>query len=177
MFHKKAVLKTLAIFTGKHLCWNLFFDKNAGLQGPSFIKNTLEHRCFLRTLRNFSEHLFWKTSANGCFWDFHLSFFLYNIGSEEDVFSKIKQNKNRSKTQLYKKIWFFMMFFISLFFSFSPLHVRWHLPYMLRKQSWYSLTNEQLILDQWKNYSLILSILYLLLGSLELGNAVLSSAL
>ena len=132
MFHKKAVLKTLAIFTGKHLCWNLFFDKNAGLQGPSFIKNTLEHRCFLRTLRNFSEHLFWKTSANGCFWDFHLSFSLYNIGSEEDVFSKIKQNKNRSKTQLYKKIWIFhdvLYQFLFLFFSTSrqmafALHVK-----------------------------------------------------
>ena len=152
MFHKKAVLKTLAIFTGKHLCWNLFFDKNVGLQGPSFIKNTLEHRCFLRTLRNFSEHLFWKTSANGCFWDFHLSFFLYNIGSEEDVFSKIKQNKNRSKTQLYKKIWIFhdvLYQFVFLFFSTSR-----QTAFALddkKKQFWNSLTNEQLILDQWKN--------------------------
>ena len=53
VFRKKAVLKNFAIFTGKHLCCNLFFNKNAGLQGPSFIKKRLEHRCFLRTLRNF----------------------------------------------------------------------------------------------------------------------------
>ena len=53
VFHKKAILKNFAIFTGKHLCWNLFFDKNASLQGPSFIKKRLEHMCFLRTLRNF----------------------------------------------------------------------------------------------------------------------------
>ena len=101
-----------------------------------------------------------------------------NIGSEEDVFSKTKQNKNRSKTQLYEKRLAFLWCSLSFrFFSFSPLHVRRHLPYIINKQFWNSLTNEQLILDQWKNYSLILSILYLLLGSLELGNAVLSSAL
>ena len=74
-----------------------------------------------------------------------------NIGSEEDAFSKIKQNKNRSKTQLYEKTCLFMMFFIISFFSFSPLHVRRHLPYIINKQFWNSLTNEQLILDQWKN--------------------------
>ena len=32
LFNKKAVLKNFVIFTGKHLCWNLFFNKNAGLQ-------------------------------------------------------------------------------------------------------------------------------------------------
>ena len=29
---KKAVLKNFAIFTGKHLCWSLFFNKVAGFQ-------------------------------------------------------------------------------------------------------------------------------------------------
>ena len=29
---KKAVPKNSAIFTGKHLCWSLFFNKIAGLQ-------------------------------------------------------------------------------------------------------------------------------------------------
>ena len=91
-----------------------------------------------------------------------------NVGSEEDIFSKTKQNKNRSKTQLYEKRFAFLWCSLSFrFFSFSPLHVRRHLPYIINKQFWNSLTNEQLILDQWKNYSLILSILYLLLGSLS----------
>ena len=91
-----------------------------------------------------------------------------NIGSEEDVFSKTKQNKNRSKTQLYEKRLAFLWCSLSFrFFSFSPLHVRRHLPYIINKQFWNSLTNEQLILDQWKNYSLILSILYLFLGCLR----------
>ena len=30
--YKKGVLKHLAIFTEKHLCWSLFLNKNAGLQ-------------------------------------------------------------------------------------------------------------------------------------------------
>ena len=77
---------------------------------------------FLRTsiLKNISKRLFWRLSL-----DFE-SFTLL------DVFSKIKQNKNRSKTQLYEKTCLFMMFFIISFFSFSPLHVRRHLPYIIK---------------------------------------------
>ena len=46
VFYKKAVPKNFATFTGKHLCWNLFFNEVTDLR---------------------PEHLFWKTSANGCF--------------------------------------------------------------------------------------------------------------
>ena len=171
MFHKKAVLKNFAIFTGRHLCWNLFFNKNAGLQGPSFIKKRLEHRCFFANIEKFLRTPILKNICERLLLRFSLELFSIwtnNMGSEEDVFSKTKQNKNRSKTQLYEnKTCLFMMFFIILFFSFSPLHVWRHLPYILNKQFWNNLTNEQLILDQWKNYSLILSILYLLRGSLS----------
>ena len=54
---KKGVLKNFANFTGKHLCWSLFWN---------FIKNRLQHRCFpvkfakfLRTpiLKNICERL------------------------------------------------------------------------------------------------------------------------
>ena len=38
------------------------------------------------------------------------------------------------------------MFFITSFFSISPLHVRWLLPYIIKNNS--SSTNEGLILDQ-----------------------------
>ena len=37
---KYNVLKNLAIFTEKHLCWSLSFNKNAGLQSCNFIKKT-----------------------------------------------------------------------------------------------------------------------------------------
>ena len=70
-----------------------------------------------------------------------------NIGSEKDVFSKIKQNKSRSKTQLYEKNLPFhdvLYHFVFLFFSTSrqtafALHnKRWYL-----WEFWNSLTNEQ----------------------------------
>ena len=43
---KKGVLKNFAKFTGKHLCWRLFFDKVAGLRLPNLLKKRLQHRCF-----------------------------------------------------------------------------------------------------------------------------------
>ena len=126
VFHKKTVLKNFATSTGKHLCQNLFFNKNAGLQGPSFIKKRLVK--FLRTpiLKNICERLLLKVTLE------LFSMRTNNIRSEEDVFTKIKQNKNRSKTQLYGKICLFMMFFIISFFSFSPLHFRRHLSYIIK---------------------------------------------
>ena len=49
---KNTVLKRFAIFTGTHLCWNLFFN---------FIKKRLQDRCF-------TVAKFWRTYAYGCFW-------------------------------------------------------------------------------------------------------------
>ena len=72
VFYKKGVLKSFVIFTGKQMCWSLFFDKvtdlQAGscLQDCSFIKKRFQHKCFsvnvakcLRTpiLKNICEQL------------------------------------------------------------------------------------------------------------------------
>ena len=95
---KKTLLKNFAMFTGKHLCWNLCFNKNAGLQTCNFIKKRLQHRCFLdntakflRTaiLRNICERLLLRVFP-------FMNVILHEqitsyIGSEEDVFSKTKQ--------------------------------------------------------------------------------------
>ena len=35
VFFKKGVLKNFANFTGKHLCWSLFFNKVASPQAPT----------------------------------------------------------------------------------------------------------------------------------------------
>ena len=51
--YKKTVLKEFAIFTGKHLCWSLFFNKSAGLQACNFIKKRLQHRCYLDNTATF----------------------------------------------------------------------------------------------------------------------------
>ena len=94
-----------------------FFNKNTGFQGPSFIKKKLEQRCFLRTpiLKNICKRLFLRFSLE------LFSICTNNIGSEEDVFSKIKLNINRSKTQLYEKNLSFHDVFITAFFAFSSL--------------------------------------------------------
>ena len=49
MFFEIGVLKNFASFTGKHLCWSLFFNKAAGCRPATacnFIKKRLKHRCF-----------------------------------------------------------------------------------------------------------------------------------
>ena len=51
--------KNFAIFTGKHMCWSLFFN---------FIEKRLQHRCFPVNIGKFLKNLFWRTSAYACFW-------------------------------------------------------------------------------------------------------------
>ena len=41
------------IFTGKQLCWGLFFNKVAGHQSCNFITRRLQHRYFLVNIENF----------------------------------------------------------------------------------------------------------------------------
>ena len=67
---KKAILKYFVIFTGKHLCRDLFLNKVAGHQACDFIKKRLQQRYFLANigkfirrpiLKNISERLHcWK---------------------------------------------------------------------------------------------------------------------
>ena len=84
------------------------------------------------------EHL--RTAASESFtWLFTRT---NNIGSEKDVFLKIKQNK---KLSYMKKTCLFITFFIISFFSFSPLHVRRRLPYVIKDDTSESLKQ----LNQW----------------------------
>ena len=55
-FYKKAVLKNLLIFTGKHLCWSAIL-----------LKTDSNTDVFLWILQNAKEHLFWRTFSNDCF--------------------------------------------------------------------------------------------------------------
>ena len=74
---KKAILKHFVIFTGKHLCRGLFFNKVAGHQACNFIKRKLWHRYFLANigkfirrpiLKNISERLHcWKVFCENVF--------------------------------------------------------------------------------------------------------------
>ena len=46
----KVLLKNVTIFTGKYLCWSLFFNKEIL---SNFIKKMLKHRCFLVNIAEF----------------------------------------------------------------------------------------------------------------------------
>ena len=64
---KKDFLENFAIFIGKHHSWSYFLIKlQAWITGTS-LKRDSSAGVFLWILRNFLEHLFWRTSANGCF--------------------------------------------------------------------------------------------------------------
>ena len=85
--------------------------------GISFLIKRLEK--FLRTLilKNICKRLLLRVSLE------LFSIWTNNIGSEVDVFSKIKQNKNRSKTYSYMKklafSWCSLSFRFSLFLHFT----------------------------------------------------------
>ena len=49
VFYKKAVLEKFATFTGKQMCWSLFFDKIAGLGNKTLEDFSCE---FYETLKN-----------------------------------------------------------------------------------------------------------------------------
>ena len=67
---KIAILKIFAIFTGKHLCWNLFLIKLQDWRPTNLLKRDSNTGVFLWKLLNFLKQLFWKTSAKGCFCTF-----------------------------------------------------------------------------------------------------------
>ena len=71
VFCKNGVLKYFTKFTGKHLCWSLFF-KNSRPEGCNFIKKRLQHRSVSRNFTKNFKTLFCRTSANRCFWNFLL---------------------------------------------------------------------------------------------------------
>ena len=63
MLCKKRIYKVFANFTGKHLCWSLFFNKVAGIIPATLLKRHSGTGVFLWILRNFSEHLFSQNTS------------------------------------------------------------------------------------------------------------------
>ena len=54
---KKGVLKTFAIFTGKHLCWSLFLIKLQPWRPATLLKRDSNTDVFVWIVRDFWEHL------------------------------------------------------------------------------------------------------------------------
>ena len=51
----------------KHLCQSLFFNKVTGLRLATLLKKVSGTGVFLRILRNFQKHLFYRTPPDECF--------------------------------------------------------------------------------------------------------------
>ena len=68
MFYKKDVLKYFAIFTGKHICRDLCSIKLQSWRPTTLLNRDSNTGVFLWKLWNFKKHLFWRASANGCFY-------------------------------------------------------------------------------------------------------------
>ena len=65
---KRAVLKNFAIFRGKHLCMSLFLKKLQAWRPATLLKRDSNTGAFPLNIANFLKTLFWRTSANACFW-------------------------------------------------------------------------------------------------------------
>ena len=70
MFFGIGILKNFAIFTGKHPCWGLFFNKVAGLRPATLLNERLQYRCFpvnivkFLKIAFFIEHLQWQLAIS-----------------------------------------------------------------------------------------------------------------
>ena len=76
------VLKNFAIFAGKHLCRSVFLIKLQAFKSTTLLKRDSNTGVFLWILRNFQEHLFYKTSANDFFWMESCSRFFHKRNSQ-----------------------------------------------------------------------------------------------
>ena len=102
LFHKKVALKYFAIFTGKHPCWSLFLIKVQAFRPDSKRDSNKRDFIFLWILRNFEEHLFWRTYPNGCF-QWHVHYYIISNEKSQLIPKKIlKYNKTIIMTHFLK---------------------------------------------------------------------------
>ena len=70
MYLRIGVLKDLAMFTGKHLCWSLFFNKYEGFKVCNFLKKRLQHKGLPVKFAKFLRTPFLQNTSGGCFWKY-----------------------------------------------------------------------------------------------------------
>ena len=104
-----------------------FLIKMQALRVPALLKrDATRTQVFLANIEKFLRALILKNICERLVLGFSFKLFTIwtnSIGSEEDIFSKIKQNKNCSKTQLYENNLPFhdvLYHFVFLFLRFTP---------------------------------------------------------
>ena len=68
-FFKIDISKNFAIFIGKHLCWSLFLIKFHAFRPSALLARDSNTCVFLWILRNYQEHLFYRTLPGDRFCD------------------------------------------------------------------------------------------------------------
>ena len=79
MYFRIGVLKNFAMFTGKYLCWSLFFNKYAGLKACNFFKKILQHKFFSVKFAKFLRTPFFKEHVQWLLLEISHELFLYCI--------------------------------------------------------------------------------------------------
>ena len=89
MFYEKSVLKIFTKFVRKQLYWSLFFSNVIALRLATLLKRDSNTGIFRIILRNFSEHLFYRTPPGDSF-----------CKSTSSITSWFKTDQKRRKKQL-----------------------------------------------------------------------------
>ena len=89
-----------AKFTGKHICWSLFFNKVAGMRPVTFLNKRLQHKCFLVNFAKILRTPFlWNTSGSCFFCLLRVQVnFIKNAYSGYSSFDKAVHNIKESKS-------------------------------------------------------------------------------
>ena len=81
LFYEKRYFRNLEKFTGKHLCWSIFFNKVAVLRPTTLLKKRLWNRCFPVNFAKFLKAPFLQNTPDNCFWLFGGNFFDTNFNA------------------------------------------------------------------------------------------------
>ena len=68
MFFKIGVLENFTNFTGKHLCWSIFFNKVASLRPETLLKETPTQRFSCEISEIFKKTFSLQNTSCYCFW-------------------------------------------------------------------------------------------------------------
>ena len=102
------VLKNFAIFTGKHVCWSVFFTKLQAFRIATLLKRDPCTGVFPWNLRNSEEHLFWK-QLNDCFcvvyWLLHHILIFTILYSTGFTFLQITSSLLRNQNNRTNAVW------------------------------------------------------------------------
>ena len=117
MYFRIGAFKNFAMFTGKYLCWSLFFNKYAGLKACNFFKKILQHKFFSVKFAKFLRTPFFKEHVQWLLLEISHELFLYCIWEQWMVsFCGMYGPSNASFILLHVSCFFLFLSFFLIFF-------------------------------------------------------------